>query len=452
MREIRHQLNQYLRNRDRQHLDAIPSLHEATAQQLMRAKAAAQTDTEKDLIAIVGRGYSHFWDEFQRVTRPELEAGRDQAMGALIDELLTREILQPGQKYVEFNSHVVARTNEASRVTADQMRQGFLLLGVCGGAGGLIAGLAIARGITRSIVQLDVSVRGAAGKLNEVVGPVTMLRVGGLRELEAGLQEVEDHISAVVERLQQRELEVIRSEQLAAVGQLAAGIAHELRNPLMPMKMLVQAALERDDGIGLHGRQLLVVDEEISRLESSIQEFLDFARPPSLEKSRFDVQGLIEQTLDLIALRAERQGVQLRDSLSSAPMVIEADCGQIRQVILNLLLNSLDELPNGGEIKVQVIPPDPFKPGAVTPPDRAAPRTIGIRICDNGPGIPAAVLDRIFDPFISTKETGTGLGLSICQRIIVAHGGTIAAANAPDGGAEFTIQLPCPETVPCPAC
>src|SRR6185295_1094545 len=136
-------------------------------------------------------------------------------------------------------------------VTSDQLRQGFLLLGVCGGAGGLVAGLGIARAVNRSIVQLDVSVRSVAGKLNQVAGPVMISRVGGFRELETGLQTMKNHIADVVQRLQRSEMEVLRNEQLAAVGQLAAGVAHELRNPLMPMKTLVQAALERDDGRGL---------------------------------------------------------------------------------------------------------------------------------------------------------------------------------------------------------
>src|SRR6202023_3307458 len=117
--------------------------------------------------------------------------------------------------------------------------------------------------VTRSIVQLSVSVRGAAGKLNEVVGPITLSAGGGFAELEQALRNMTEQVAAVVERLEQREREVLRGEQLAAVGQLAAGIAHELRNPLMAIKILVQAAAEADPPT-LAARDLLVLEEEIT--------------------------------------------------------------------------------------------------------------------------------------------------------------------------------------------
>lgn len=439
MRELRHQLTQYLRSRDQKYYDRISSLHEETETQLAKAQRLATTESpeEQELIGVVAQGYYLFWRDFQRIMAPEYEGDREAALGQLIDTKLTDTILVPGHRYVEYSRNVVERTNEASRATSDQLRQGFLLLGVCGGAAGLVAGVGIARGVSRSIVQLDVSVRSVAGELNQVAGPVRMSRIGGLREIEAGLNTMKDHIAEVVQRLQRSEMEVLRNEQLAAVGQLAAGVAHELRNPLMPIKTLVQAALERDDGRGLCGRQLEVVDEEISRLEGSIRAFLEFARPAPLEKSVFDLGELVEQTLELVAGRAEQQGVVIRDSLTSQPVSIEADSGQIRQVLLNLLLNALDALPDGGSILVSLEGPESNPSPAGDEPAWAI-----VRISDSGTGLPAEVLDRIFEPFVTSKETGTGLGLSICQRIVVAHGGTISAGNDPAGGAEFTIRLP----------
>lgn len=438
MREIRHQLNQYLRSHRQKHFDALPGLHDDTDDELAKAQALARTAEEKELIGVVVEGYERFWDEFQRINAPDYVGDRDAAFGELVDTTLTDTILVPGKRYIEHNRKVVERTNETSRATSDQMRQGFLLLGVCGGAAGLITGLGIARAVNRSIVQLDVSVRGVAGKLSQVAGPVSISTVGGFRELEAGLQSMENHIADVVQRLQRSEMEVLRNEQLAAVGQLAAGVAHELRNPLMPMKMLVQAALERDDGVGLCGRQLEVVEEEIGRMESAIQMFLEFARPAPLEKSAFDLVGVAEQTLELVAGRAEAQDVVLHDQLPSMPVVVEADCGQIRQVLLNLLLNALDSLPDGGEVQLEIEPP-------ASAPDGSLWTTL--RVVDSGAGLPMAILDRIFEPFVTTKETGTGLGLSVCQRIIAAHGGEIMAGNRPGGGAWFEIRLPCAAAV-----
>jgi hypothetical protein len=201
------------------------------------------------------------------------------------------------------NEQVIVQTTEQNRTMAGRMMLGVLLLGTCGAAAGLLAGYGIARGINRSVVQLSVPIRDAAGKLNEVVGPLTPPASGDFRALEVSLQKV-------VERLHHSQREVLRSEQLAAVGQMAAGLAHELRNPLMSMKVLVQPAAERDASVSLSEEDLAVLNEEITRLDRSIQAFLDFARPPQLEKRTFEVRGVVEQAVHLVSGRAEQQGVR----------------------------------------------------------------------------------------------------------------------------------------------
>src|SRR5439155_21994105 len=146
-------------------------------------------------------------------------------------------------------------------------------------------------------------------------------------------------------RLQRSERELVRGEQLAALGQLAAGLAHELRNPLMAMKLLVQTA--RGPGpAGLNERDLAVLEEEITRLERTLQSFLDFARPPRLERRRFEVRSVVEQVACLLAGRAECQGVVLAWDRREEPVGIEADLGHFRQVLFNLLLNALDAVPS----------------------------------------------------------------------------------------------------------
>jgi len=438
MRDIRRKLTDFVRTGDRHSFDTIPELHESTRARLETAKSLARTEQEQSRIEVVDRGYHRFWEEFGRINQRDLDTERAQTLAAILEQSITEEILEPGQQYIDVSRQVVERTNQASRVTSEQMRQGFLLLGVCGGAGGLIAGLGLARAVSRSIVQLEVSVHSAAGRLHSIVGPVRISRVGGYRELETGLTRIEAHIADLVERLQQSELEVLRNEQLAAVGQLAAGIAHELRNPLMPMKMLVQSALERDDDRGLCGRPLEVVEEEIERLEHSIEAFLEFARPAPPQKSQFDLVPIVEQALELAAARARKQNVQIREQLPESPIMVIADAGQIRQVLLNLLLNALDALPEGGEIAVDV--------GQITGREAAssADRQLWceVHISDTGTGIDPGLLERIFEPFVTTKETGTGLGLSICRRIILDHGGEITATNDLHGGAQFHIRLP----------
>ena len=441
MREIRHQLQQFGRSRDTRHLLEMRRLSESALTHIANAEVHARTDPERASIEVIRRAWAHFSEDFAKFI--EATYARTEESESAIDQLLSdiSEVVEPADEFLTLNRDVVDTTNEANRHTAEQSRQGFLLLGITGGAAGLIAGLLIARGVSQSIVQLDVSVRGAAGRMSDVVGPVKISRSGGFRELEAGLQEVESHIATIVERLQQRELEVLHSEQLAAVGQLAAGLAHELRNPLMPMKMLVQNAIDRDDGIGLNGEQLLVVEEEISRLEHAIQDFLDFARPPTLDKAPLDVRLVVEQTVELISGRADRQRVQILDDFPEVPVMVEADAAQLRQVVLNLLLNALDALPDGGRIDVTISSTRSPHWQELTEKATARLWTL-VSIHDSGEGFATEILDRLFEPFSSTKETGTGLGMSICRRIVEAHGGVITASNSPQGGAVIAMSLP----------
>lgn len=439
MRDVRHTLTQFTRTDDIENVDVITKLRAGTREALETAKELARTQKQQSLIADIDAGYRQFWNEFDRIHRLDFKGNREEALTVLLDQPATFDILESGEHYIDVNRQLVERTNEASRITSERLRWGFLLLGVCGGAGGLAGGLAIARAVSRSIVELKVSVRSAEGKLHPIAGPVRISRVGGIRDLETGLARIETHVADLVERVQRSETELLRNEQLAAVGQLAAGIAHEFRNPLMPIKMLVQAALERNDGRGLCGRQLEVVEEEIRRLERSIQVFLEFARPVSPEKSEFDIVPIVEQALELVEARARKQAVGLRWRFPEAAVTIAADLGQMRQVLLNLLLNALDAMPEGGEIAIEV---RRLSPDDVPKPMRDV-SWCEVRISDSGNGLSGDVLARIFEPFVTTKETGTGLGLSICRRIVTAHGGEITARNLRHSGAEFKFRLPC---------
>lgn len=426
MRDVRNVLNRYLRTRDRTHLDAIPSARGDVDTLLARARELAATSEELAMLDVVERGYLHFFAEIDRLAP---QAPREQAlaaMGELIDSLMADEIFRPARDYVEHHRDEVAAAAAANRAWADRMGLGLLALGVCGCLAGLVAGFGIARGLSRSIVQLSVSIHGAADKLEGVVGPLTVRDVDSFEGLERSVAALSRQVESVVARLQEREREVLRGEQLAAVGQLAAGLAHELRNPLMPIRLLVQAAAERFDDGGLSQRDLAVLDEEITRLDRSIQMFLDFARPPRLDRRTFDVREIVDQTVELLRGRAARQRATIELALPSQPVSVFADAAQIRQVVLNLLLNALDSIPGGGTIDV-----------AVRDGDEAE-----IEVVDSGNGIPDELLARVFEPFVSTKDSGSGLGLSICKRIAQAHGGRIVAANQPGRGASLRVWLP----------
>jgi signal transduction histidine kinase len=441
--DVRTRLHLFLLTEDRANLENVPRMRQETDRWLDATDRKAVTAGERELIGRVQTGYQRFFTEFQSLLKDPPARGQLAArVRELADGTLTREILQPAQDYLDINEDEIAASNSANERLADRMVAGLLLLGVCGPVSGLLAGFGISRAISRSIVRLSVPIRDAAGKLNEIVGPITLSARWGLDELEGVLRTIAERIGAVIDRLQRSERDARQAEHLAAVGQMAAGIAHELRNPLMPMKLLVQAAAERVPSPGLDERDLVVLEQEITRLERSIQLFLDFARPPRIEKRTFDVGEMLSQLVSLLSARAEQQGVRLECRRPEQPVLIQADVGQIRQVVLNLLLNALDATPYGGTVLLDVT-----VSGCPSERDGRRGQWLTLRVSDTGCGLPADLGPRIFEPFVSTKETGLGLGLSICKRIVEAHDGVIHAADRPGGGSLFTVGLPCLEQV-----
>jgi len=203
-------------------------------------------------------------------------------------------------------------------------------------------------------------------------------------------------------------------------------VAHEIRNPLTAIKMLIQAGQEAGQP-PLSPEDLRVIETEIRRMESSLRIFLDFTRPPQLERRSVRLLNLLQEVVGLVRGRTEKQKVDLRLRVEDESIVVMADPEQLRQVLVNLLLNSLDALPRGGTIEVSV---------------RSAIDTIEVSVSDSGAGIAPEMLPRLFQPFSSNKETGLGLGLVISKRIIEDHGGSVVAGNRPTGGAVFLIRLP----------
>jgi signal transduction histidine kinase len=430
VREARTRLDHFLITGDHKYLDVVFALRPESEHWLDEAQRWAMTPDERRCMARAGRGHKRFWTELQGINKLVPAAELPGAVRGLIDDVLVREVLEPAHEYLDLTEEEVKASIAKNQMLGDRLVYGLLLLGTCGSAAGLVAGFGLARGLSRSLVQLSVLIRDTAGHLQEDAGSITFSG-GDLRELENVLRLITERVGSIVRRLQQREREFLLAEQLAAVGQLAAGMAHELRNPLTSMKLLVQGGQgEVSDpwaGAALSSRDLAVLEEEITRLEQLVQSFLDFARPPKPDMRVLDICPLVEQTLALVAGRAAAASrVEFITRVRPATAII--DPGQVRQVLLNLVLNALDASANGGTISVTL--------------EREADGWLNIQVADRGCGLPAALAERIFEPFTTTKETGLGLGLSICRRIVTAHGGTLTGANRAGGGTVFTLRLP----------
>jgi signal transduction histidine kinase len=435
LRDLRAQLDRYLLSGDDRFLATLPRVRKELDPWMTEAHRAAVTPRERELVGHLTDSYDSLFAGVSNLERVRPE-GRPAAVRDLIER--AGRTLQPAQEYLDYNEEEIEASSEENQQTAGRMVLGLLLLGVCGPLSGLLAGYAIARAVSRSVIRLSVPVGDAAGTLSEVVGPLTVSAEPGLEELESVLHRMAGEIRAVVERLHQSQREALRAEQLAALGQMAAGFAHEVRNPLMSMKILVQSASAR--GNGLAGRALAVLEEEINRLAELTTTFLDFARPPRPEKRTFDAREVLEDTVDLVVRRAGQRNVRIECDVPAAPVPIEADAGQVRQVVLNLLLNAVEAVYPGGVVRVRLSSPASQTPQAIhANGDR---RWVEIVVEDTGPGLPGHLGQDIFAPFVSTKPTGMGLGLSVCKRIAEAHGGDITASDRQGGGALFCLRLP----------
>jgi two-component system sensor histidine kinase HydH len=286
----------------------------------------------------------------------------------------------------------------------------------------------VARRLRYSIQQLSIRVRDAADKLGHDLPTVILTAEGDLHHVNEQLRRVVQEIERVVAQLQQREREVLRAKQMGAVGQLAASVAHELRNRLTSVKMLVQMNREETEAHGLPAEDLQVIEQEIRRLEQYLHTFLDFARPPKPARRPLHLTTVVEQTCALLEGRARQQHVTLHCRQPATAVVIEADADQLQQVLVNLLLNALDAMPGGGRVEVQLGTPLHGQ--------------VELRVLDTGPGIAPELLPQLFEPFVSNKETGLGLGLAVSRRIAESHGGNLWVTNPPHGGACFVLRLP----------
>jgi two-component system sensor histidine kinase PilS (NtrC family) len=230
--------------------------------------------------------------------------------------------------------------------------------------------------------------------------------------------------------LRAMEQAVERGKRLADLGTVAAGLAHELRNPLASISGCVEL-LRGAEGLSAEDQRIMgIVLRETGRLDHLLTRFLEFTRPAPPQRVPTDLAVLAAETLDVFAADPAAAGLRLERALS--PARTSCDPEQLRQVLWNLLANAAQAIREAG------------KGGVVRVTSEAGAGGVTLAVTDDGPGIPPAELSRIFTPFFTTKPSGTGLGLAVVQRIVDAHGGAIAVDAAPRGGARFSVRLPGP--------
>lgn len=234
-------------------------------------------------------------------------------------------------------------------------------------------------------------------------------------------------VARLTDELHEKNRELARQSRLADLGRIAAHVAHEVRNNLVPVSLYLSLLRRR---LGTTDAEALSVVDKIeagfTSLDAMVGDLLNFTTDRDPRTARFALRDLIADVLDSLAPQFAAQGIDLRVDVAST-LTIEADRGMLRRALLNLVLNALDAMPEGGELNVSAL---------------ATPRGVELEVADSGPGLNEEALHRACEPFFSTKSTGVGLGLAVVARILEAHGGRVEAANCPEGGAAFTLVMP----------
>ncbi len=246
------------------------------------------------------------------------------------------------------------------------------------------------------------------------------------------------HVQTVAAILQdltparQLEQNLRQMDRLASIGTLSASMAHEVKNALVAIKTFVDLLISQNQNAQLAE----IVNREMHRINSIVSQMLRFGGPARPKLGTIHIHQVLDQSLNLVQYHLEGRKIKLERSLEATPDTVRGDTYQLEQAFINLLFNALDAMGADGLLRVTT---------QICPPDRAvgfASQALQITIKDNGIGIPAENLERLFVPFFTTKTNGTGLGLPITRRIIEEHRGTIAVSSQVHHGTQFTITLP----------
>ena len=322
---------------------------------------------------------------------------------------------RPGQTFL-----YLLAPEGAIREAAERAARPVLVAAACGAVAVIVIGVLVAYAIAR-----PVQVLAAQARLLAVSDPPYGGRLAVRTRDEVG--DLAEAFNALLDSLQRAEERLVASERLAAVGQVAAGIAHEVRNPLSGVRMSAQLLGRRLRDLGApDDESVAVMLAEIARLEVIIDDLLSFAGPMHLARETGDLNAVIRGVLDFMARQLEHAGVAVRRELDEGIGPVPLDPRRIRQVVLNLVLNASEAMPNGGTLTVRT---------------RGTPDAVAAEFDDTGQGIPPEVAPKIFDPFFTTKRGGSGLGLGVSRTIIEAHGGTFGFEALP-AGTRFRFSIP----------
>ncbi|HDH33883.1 MAG TPA: HAMP domain-containing protein, partial [Nitrospirae bacterium] len=303
---------------------------------------------------------------------------------------------------------------------------------------GIMIGLWMARKILRPVIILNKGVK-RVGE-GELGVEVPVVGEGEIRELAMSFNMMSKKLKELINTIKSAQEHLIRTEKLYAVGEFSAGVAHEIKNPLTSIKMLMQTVKRKKQA--LTDEDIDVIEGEINRIDHIIKEFLAFARPEKTEKTNVNINDILEEVMTVTMPMIEQSSIHLVRTFSSSLPLIRGSHDALRQVFLNIVLNAMQAMDKWSGTLEIVTGYESGSNGRELSEVSDSHKVI-VTIRDTGPGIPEENINRVFDPFFTTKEEGTGMGLAITHNIVNDHSGKIDIDSTPGKGTTVKVTLPC---------
>lgn len=404
-------------------LQELTLRHQSFQKALALARETAEDQQALTVLAAVETGYAAYSQARDEVLA--LYSGGDTARGLPLHMELRRRFSQLHDQVERYRRLVLADREDAQLAYREKAEVltwlVWVALPVSLFAGFLLA-LVLFRQVLGPIRRLaGTALAGGGGKVDDEVQALSLRFRSLLHDVDVAQSELEES----------RE-HLVQSEKLALVGKLAAGVAHTIRNPLTSVKMRL-FSLERGLCLETYQKEdFEVISEEIGHIDTILRNFLEFARPAKLRAQQLQLAEVVEGCLKLLKHRFESYGVTVEVERDPRLPTVYADADQLKEVILNLLVNACEAMGHGGKITIRE------EVGAMEPMGKM----VVVRLTDTGPGVPAVIRDKVFQPFFSTKGEGSGLGLAIARRIMEEHGGWLHLHSPAGQGATFVLALP----------
>jgi len=376
----------------------LPSEERPRLDAIVARSVAVEQAFAREILPAVDRG-----------DRAAVRAAHDRVEGLVVEMIRSADHL--GDYFERRARSTVARAERLNRLV--------LAFALAFGALGLAMSAMIFRRVWGAVAAPLMQMQRVAER---VTGGDDDARVGELQGPE--LAVVGRAFDQMLDRLKARERELLESERLAVLGRLAAGVAHEINNPIGVIRGYVKTMRAEAQSAELAG-ELAILDDEARACQRIAEDLLAYARAPALERTEVDVVALVRERIERLAVRGERGGCTVREVV--AAHALRADPLRLRQVLDNLLRNATQSYERGGDVEVRGVAGGQF---------------YVLEVLDRGRGIDAGLRGRLFEPFATARAEGTGLGLAVCAAIVQAHGGRIYGEDRPGGGARFVVELP----------